>query len=162
MNEPLSLEFVDELPPVEKYLDREVEDILIQLKANPGKWALICRDASEHLPNRFPGTEHHRQYVGKRHRYDIYLRWPVEGQPMRELTWEDPPEFIPNQTARRRMVDETVDQLMARPGQWAIVEKWEGNANTSRRKKWQDRGLEVVVRTRGGFGHIYARWPKDA
>lgn len=153
--------FVEGLPPVDKYFDREVEDILSQLKANPGRWALIQRDAHETLPKRFPGTECYRKKIGKRHRYDIYLRWP-DGSAMRELTWEEPAEHIANTPGRRRLVDETVKQLKARPGQWAIVESWEGDANTSRRDKWTRRGLEVAIRSREGHANIYARWPAGA
>lgn len=162
MSEELAAEFVEELPPVDVYSNIEVEDVLRQLKANPGRWALVRKDAHEHFPKRFPGTEVYRHFAGTRHRYDIYLRWPEEGKPRRELTWETPPEYGASRQVQHDMIEDAVRQLKARPGKWAVVETWEGDANTSRRRKWTSRGLEAAIRTKDGQARLYARWPKDA
>ena len=163
MPEGLSLDFIEELPEVERVSDQEVADIMAQLKERPGEWALVRRDAHEGFHKRFPGADCYRVPLGKG-RYDIFLRWLEAGmtRPIRPLTWEEPPTFPANDMEKRREADEIVEQLKARPGQWAIVEKFEGTTNHSRRKKWKDRGVEVASRAQGKFAVIYARWPENA
>jgi hypothetical protein len=69
--------------------------------------------------------------------------------------WEEPPAPArgPSALKRRRMLE----QLQARPGQWALVEQGPGNNE----KAWRRLGCEVARRTRAGVSKVWARWPGE-
>lgn len=78
-----------------------------------------------------------------------------------ELTWTAPPpaKFGSRYAAR---LNEIVDALKARPGDWALLgasKQTSGLGSASLRK----RGCKIAVRTRpDGQYDIYARWVGDA
>ena len=77
------------------------------------------------------------------------------------MEWTAPPPARRHKTAiRGREIDEYVEQLKSRPGQWALVST--GKTSDGGKVAYKRRGCEVTVRgASGGPYDIYARWPAE-
>lgn len=80
---------------------------------------------------------------------------------MSEIKWETPAAAASGPGSKSRYAG-IVEQLQARPGQWAVVSE---NASPTITRYLRDRyGLEAMSRgvKNGRAEKIYARWPEQA
>lgn len=77
------------------------------------------------------------------------------------LEFHDAPP--PSAWGKSPETDAIVEELMANPGQWAVVQTFAGRVSGNAYRRWKSRGVEIRERKNPmGGAALWASWPTES